>query len=348
MNPHRFVSADNRTLSTLKRVDEKGRLYYLDYLDRYHGLPFEIFQKLFLLNGKACSAFVRRNEKGEVITGRNYDMPHFDRKKEVTGVEVVVRCHGHYESLNCADAWWLKKMMRGIGVGALDDGNCDISALLLLPYFCMDGINEKGLTVSILALEVKEGEKAVYQRKKGCRKIMIAGLLRELLDNCQNIEEAIGLTRTFNLINNAGYDYHLFLSDASGKSAVFEWRYNTFTVTYNDICTNFYTAYDDHSDYCKNGVLREVFSANTDTKIKYRYGFGYSYDNFRILATELDGREKISEEEALGLLKKTARVYDCEGASYTQYSSLYNADKLRASYWVGQDYEHRYDFYIKR
>ena len=192
MNPHRYVKDRKGTLSTLKRMDEKGRLYYLDYLDKYQGLSFSLFMNAFHLTGKACSAFIRRNEKGEVITGRNYDMPHFNRKREVTGVNVIVRCHGRYESLNCADAWWLRKTARGgYDQGKLDDGITDISGLMLLPYFCMDGINEKGLTVSILALNLKEGEKAVYQRRKVRKKIMIAELLRQLLDNCQNIEESI-------------------------------------------------------------------------------------------------------------------------------------------------------------
>ncbi len=51
--------------------------------------------------------------------------------------------------------------------GALDNGKLTDVLLALTPYICVDGINEKGLSASILALDLKEGETAVFQTDEG-------------------------------------------------------------------------------------------------------------------------------------------------------------------------------------
>ena len=81
----------------------------------------------------------------------------------------------------------------------------------------MDGINEKGLSVSILALDVKEGEQAVHQSVEGKKTILYEELLRYILDSCATVKEAEELAGEYNIHNIIGNDYHLFVTDENGK-----------------------------------------------------------------------------------------------------------------------------------
>ncbi len=333
----------------IKRIDENGTLYYAEYSDDYSkGL---IRLGIGLIRGFGCSAFMTYGEDGSVLTGRNYDLAHTDRNDEVTGLNVVLRLEpeGKYKSVNMADAAWISQLGLNYEKGALDDGHTPTWPLALLPYLCMDGINEKGLSVSILALDVKDGEAPVHQREAGKKKILPVELLREMLDNCADVSEAIDLAQNCNLINILGHDYHLFVTDAEGTSVVLEWRYNTMQVVYTDAVTNFYTAFDDAEDCLVNGVLKERFVLPDEHIREYHYGYGHGYDRFAVMAdvleehmTDINTYEtRMTEDEVRALLFDLMQDYDhTELTSYTQYSTIYNNTEksLRVRVRGSEDY----------
>ena len=84
-----------------------------------------------------------RTEEGKPIYGRN-----FDYKMDMTAVLVRTAPRNGYRSIGMADAGWI-----GYGLGSLDDGKTDVSAAVGMPYLIMDGLNEKGLAVSVLKLD---------------------------------------------------------------------------------------------------------------------------------------------------------------------------------------------------
>ena len=165
-NPHDAKWLDESmiaSLDTLKRVDEEGFLYEMTWDYDYYGNP--IFKTLLSKFGQydaGCSAFTTWNETGDsFMTARNCDFKHTDSSGAYTGLNVVLHCapEGKYKSLGIADAFWLAMAGGNICAGALDDGYTDTSLAVLLPYLIVDGINEKGLTVSIVnysAIELPE------------------------------------------------------------------------------------------------------------------------------------------------------------------------------------------------
>ncbi len=355
-NPHRLIFLNRsrvRTLESLRRVDPDGLLYEMNYTaDCYKPAVVFPVQLLKLMKSGSCSCFSGRSPASSVLVGRNYDVPHKDKEGGITGLNVVFTLHprGKFRSVNFADAAWVSMLGLPYQKGALDDGKTGLSPLLLIPYLTMDGMNEKGLCASILALDLKQGEKAVYQTEKGKKKVMITMLLRYMLDSCETIQEAEDLARKYNMVNTFGYDYHLFLADASGRSAVLEWRYNSLQITETDAVTNFYVSSDDAEDSYLNGKLKERFINDLKTEKSYRFGYGHGYERFKEVARTLDSRPHengaaiLTEEESLSLLSRVSQDYTGELTSMTQYSVLYDLTQKTATVSVQQKYEDQYLF----
>lgn len=359
-NPYSSILLDRRmkeSLSTIQRIDRDGYLYHMDYLSDYYKPAVAGFFKLVytIIRKSGCSAFVAYNDNLDFIMGRNYDYPHKDKNGNITGLNVALHTapQGKFRSLAFADASWISLLGYSYHAGALDNGICNLTPLCLLPYLCVDGMNEKGLCVSILSLDLKEGEKPCRQMEAGKEKVNASVLLRYMLDGCADLEDCIELAKGCNMINTLGEDYHLFVSDHTGRSAVFEWRYDSLSITETDIVTNFYVGYDDAEDCYYGKDLKERFIRPKKTKKEYRYGYGHGYGRFRTLAEALDqrrdkrNRSRISEDDAMKLLKDVSQKYDGSLTSYTQYSVIYNAHELSADVCVGRNYRKAYSFKVK-
>lgn len=334
------------------RVDKEGKLYYTEYTGDYES-PFVTvpFSKIKPVKKTGCSAFYTQNPEGEYDTCRNYDLAHLDDSGKETGLNVIVKCSpkNGYKSLAIADA----AMFSNLGIkyykGCLDDGKTSTVLLAFLPYICVDGINEKGLVVTIHALDLKDGEEAVYQTDENKEAVIITELLRHILDNCATVEEAEALAKDRNLINTFGADFHIFVTDASGKSAVFEWRYNTLTVTYTDIITNFYVNYDDAEDCYIDGALKETYIAPDENAKGYKFGYGHGFERFKTLmkVTEEHAGENgtvMDENEMMDALQAVSQVYTGELTSLTQYSVIYHNNSPGMDICSFPDYTNTYHF----
>ena len=360
-NPHTAVWLDEamiETIESIKRVDEKGLLYKMNCVHDYYGKTIVHMLKQMGTIDAGCSAFSTYNVEGKMLTGRNYDYKHFDNKGELTGLNVVVRCapEGKYRSIGVADAYWLDAQNRTFSMGALDDGLTDLSHTVLLPYICMDGINEKGLSVSILELYLKKGEAHVNQNEEGKEKVIHTVLMRYMLDECETVDEAITMAKRYNVIKTNNSDFHIFITDRVGKAVVLEWRYNTLYITETNAVTNFYVGFDDAEDVYRKGDLVENFVKLDNTAKTYHYGYGHGYHRFTGIISALERYidyteetyvTKMTDEEARDILRGAAQNPGTEATSMTQYSVLYNAMDLSAKVWVNQNYNMQYNFVIK-
>ncbi len=342
-------------IAGVKRVDRQGSLYYMECNADYYGSVSWPIKALGLVKKGGCSAFLAKTPEGDWITGRNYDLPHKDEQGNVFGVDMVLKCSpaGKYKSLAGVDTVWLSALGIKMKPGCLDDGKTKITGLALMPYLCMDGMNEKGFTVSILALDVKKGEKPVAQNVKGRKKVIITMLVRYMLDSCATVEEAIALAKNYNLINTFGSDYHLFVTDAGGNSAALEWRHNQFRAVYTNALTNCYAGDDDAEDCIYPDGLKEKWvPLEIVPKREYHFGYGHGYERCKELVRFLDahrspvedGSSLLTPEEGRQLLGSVAQDYNGMLTSYTQYSVIYNNTRLTADYWMFQDYETKYSF----
>ena len=159
MNPHAYISDPEqvKTVESVSRVDEDGYLYHMECTYDYYRIP----QQFMAMFDAGCSAFLTRNLEGDVLFCRNYDYSHYlnnSKKNPRTGINVVVEARNpaaKYRTIGVSDAYWLDFRNGSLANGAADDGRTDLSAFVMLPYICMDGMNEKGFALSILALSVE-------------------------------------------------------------------------------------------------------------------------------------------------------------------------------------------------
>ena len=131
--------ADGSCLIRIKPMTEGGFYYWHEWAVCLGPNGNKItFEKTGLYEAKDCLA-----RKAEILFWLKAE-EYFQRNP-----------NAKYKSIGVCDAFWLDYQNGTYGNGSFDDGKTDLSAALLCPYLCMDGMNEMGLCVSIMALSVK-------------------------------------------------------------------------------------------------------------------------------------------------------------------------------------------------
>lgn len=359
-----FYVSDPDDHAGVKRLDDDGYLYFMDYTKDYYGPEvMDAMRKIGYID-PGCSVFFTHNVEGEPITCRNYDYAHrvSEEDRTVTGLNIILHCKpkGKYESIAVADAVWCGESNPLLQQGGPDKKGFDPDLLDILPYQCMDGINEKGLYVSVQRVDIKKGDQP-------CR--FPAGssmLLRYILDDCANVDEAVRKTKTGIIVPEDWQNCHFMVSDATGRSVVIESRNSVIQVIPSDICTNFYLGSDDMEDSYRNGKLREEAvkltdedpSSDYDHEYGYGYGYGHGYHRFAAILSQLEcyrDTEKseyytrMPESSALAILKSVAQnsYTSAAGISMTQYSVIYNNEKKTVEVWPFQNYARSFVFDVE-
>jgi len=245
-NPHQYV-IDSKLIESIENIKNLNNhdLYYMDYLSDYKldklmqedlggsltGLIYFINHEL--LNGElpfssfkesefACSAFAVKDNDGNRLYARNYD-----NKSDLSPFVVKTSPKNGYKSINLIDTSFV-----GLKKGYIDDKKTDLSILAAAPYLVMDGMNEKGLAMSILVVPTP----ITYQHDDNKLSLITTAAVRFILDTCQNIDEAKLALATFNMHSPIIFNstYHFLISDASGKSIVLEYIKKDAT---SEVCT---------------------------------------------------------------------------------------------------------------
>lgn len=343
--------AQMKTVQSLKDLGE-GRLYRMDYKADYRLQDFidaDLNSKEAVQGGvaemlldfssmtsslpalrPACSAFQAVTPEGEVIYGRNFDYDFAD------GASLMVRTRprGGYRSMSLVS-------MSHIGMtGAqLADGETDLSMLVAAPYAMMDGVNEKGFCISVLALT---GGDCARQYNKEKHSIMTTVLMRLLLDRAATVEEALALCRQYNFFADGEQrrvpwrdktNYHFLLSDASGRTVVLEyvredglkgkgpWVMNVIDARF---VTNFYLA-----EGWRNVIRPD--------------------ERYPVLKQRLTEKQGVlTEAEAMALLQDVCQKPSSPDDPSTQWSVVYNLTRRTATVCPAGDYSRSFTFSLRR
>ena len=260
----------------------------------------------------ACSAFQAVTPDGEVIYGRNFDYDFDD------GSAIVMRTRprGAFRSLSLVSMDHV-----GLSASALSDPRTDLSMLMAAAYAMMDGMNEKGLAVSVLALT---GGDCACQYEEGKHAVMTTVLMRLLLDRAATVDEALALCRQYNFFADGlqarlriadRTNYHFLLSDASGRTVVLEYVRDggvkgkgpwVMKVLDERCVTNFYLAEG----------WQEVIRPD---------------GRYDILRQAMSGKQAVmTESEAMSLLQAVSQKARRRGDVRTQWSVVYNLTRRTA------------------
>ncbi len=227
-------SDTSRTLQSLVKVRAISETYSTGglYLMTHYGDREELFQKE---NQKAidnpmrnqtwryCSVFSATTENS-VIMGRNWDNQNVG--------SVIVNLY--YPPKGYASISFSRAIDMGfpLNVDLEDFKSSELgNKLLLAPFYAMDGINEHGLAVSVAGVK-----QITVKPKSDKESVCITFLMRKILDQAKNVEEAVNLVEKyipFDLDKNS-LNCHLFIADSSGKSVILEYVEDQWKRIYGD------------------------------------------------------------------------------------------------------------------
>ena len=156
-----------------------------------------------------CTSFQAQKADGNGFWyGRNYD--YYKNPTMVT----ISRPKKGYASIGVSDMSHFGYSLDKLPTSFMKKVSC-----LAAVYAPVDGINEKGLCTSIMALPNQASQQATDKHDVGTTIIM-----RLWLDRCATVDEALALLETVDIRHDAtvGSGYHYMVADANGDCAVVE------------------------------------------------------------------------------------------------------------------------------
>ena len=241
------------------------------------------------ITGGGCTAFVTRNERGEIIYGRNFDFTY------APSLQVFTDPENGYASVSTVNL-----SFAGYDENHLPNGiSADSFLTLAAPYLPFDGMNEKGVAIALLAVPQAD---APNDPDKITLNTTTA--IRLVLDKAASVDEAIRLLQGYNIYFSGGIDCHYLIADAAGESAIVEYYDGAVRVVETD------------EDY----QIASNFIAYHGVNI----GEGFTeFDRYHAVEEAIvKNNNMLSDRQAVSLLAQTGVMNGAEDK--LQWSVLYN------------------------
>lgn len=293
-----------KTLISIQKIDD---VHIMTYYGDYDSLAGDINHKMIANLSKdsskvKCSIF--STNRGKALLCRNFDNPD-------CGVLI-----GKYNpSKGYSSISFSRLSDFGIPVGEVLSKVPDSIKLRMVyaPFFTPDGINEKGLAVALASVSEKE-----YEIDSSKQSIFVTCLVRKILDNASNTQDAIKICKKYNVFDSSPncISHHLMIYDKQGQSAIIEFSDGELKVIKSD------------KDWQALTNI-PVYEAPEPVKLYSCPRYNAIYDYFT------ENKRELSFELAMSLLKRI---------SYraTQWSAVYNLENLNISFCVKRNYKKVY------
>ena len=255
-----------------------------------------------------CSTLSVKKADGGYLFGRNFDWQSCD------ALVVTAYPDNGYASISTVNLDFIKQ---GAGFASyfMSDEVMSTAAL----YAPLDGMNEKGLCVSVNMIQ----DSATISQNTGKPDITTTTAIRLMLDKAASTEEALTLLRQYDLHASMNYMIHFAIADSEGNSVAVEYINDEMIVIETPILTNFYLAEGD-----KNGI-----------------GTQQSHTRFEILAKTLEENSDMTVPEVRDTLDSVSKDNFNEYES-TEWSIIFDQSALSAIYYHRENYETGYFFQL--
>ena len=280
---------------------DQGVLQFLaeTVLTNYYGLQ---------MGGDAfgCSTISVANADGGYLFGRNFDWQICD------ALVVLAYPEDGYASISTVNLDFIKQGAGSAG-NFLTNDMISIAAL----YAPLDGMNEKGLCVSVNMIQ----DGATIKQNTDKPDITTTTAIRLMLDKASTTQEALALLEQYDLHASMNYMIHFAITDNTGDSVAVEYVDNKMIVTETPILTNFYLAEGE----------------------KFGIGTQQSHTRFDILAKTLEENSSMTALEVRDALDSVSKGNFGEFES-TEWSVVFDQSALTAIYYHRENYEVDYSF----
>ena len=276
-----------------------------------------------------CTSFQAAKADGDGFWfGRNYD--YFKNPTLVT----VSHPKKGYASIAVSDMSHFGYSLEKLPVSFGAKLNC-----LAAIYAPVDGVNEKGLCTSIMALPKQASQQDTPKHDVGTTIIM-----RLWLDRCATVREALDLLGTVDVRHDAavGSGYHYMVADATGDCAVVEfdkedgWKTmivrkregaNSMLVTNHLLSEKYYTTEPDPA----------VGNPHSKSWWRYETAGAYLQEHGGVLTLD-------EAQQCLSLVHWKDLVWDNGTVEDTQYSNVYDQKSVTLYLRNWNDYETTHKF----
>lgn len=260
---------------------------------------------LTFLNGWfGCSTIQARNAQNEVLFGRNFDWQTSD------ALIVQSKPVDAYASIATVNLDFIQQGA-SLPMDRLDD---DVLARIAM-YVPLDGINEKGLAVSVNMIQ----DRSVIAQTGGTQHLTTTTAIRMLLNKAANVDEAVAMLKEYDMHSSLGMMVHFAIADALGNSVVVEYVNNEMSVIETPVVTNFYHTQSDKKDI----------------------GTAQSHQRYDILMELLNTNATLEMEQLRDALDSVSKDNFGEFES-TEWSIVYNLETLEVQYYHREQYDQRY------
>lgn len=287
-----------------------------------------IFQK----TGFGCSTLAVKSPEGEALFGRNFDWENCEAMIVLSNPPrgAVSPPHGgsaeRYASISTVNMNFIRSGYRE-GYGQLPE---HVRTLLAL-YALLDGMNEKGLGVSVNMIQ----DSAAINQDTGKPDVTTTTAIRLLLDQAASVDEALALLKQYDMHSSMGMMVHFALADRSGRSVVVEYINNEMVVTDTPVVTNFYLA---------EGEKQGIGTAQSHTRYEILMNVLSEHNAIGVEQVR-DALDSVSKDN-FGDAESPPHIRSAESFESTEWSIVFNLNSGTAHYYHRENYGNSYTFSI--
>ena len=251
-----------------------------------------------------CSTISVKSPDDEQLFGRNFDW------NKCNALIVQSEPDNGYSSVSTVNTDFIS----GADISSLPDKT---QALISL-YAPLDGMNEKGLCVSVNMIS---DYSSTINQETDKPDITTTTVIRLLLNQAENVDDAVRLLESYDIHASMGVMVHFAIADADGKSIAVEFVDNKMSVIDTRVLTNFY-----------------LTEGN-----KYGIGTEQSHERFERLTDTLGKNPQMTEDEVKNVLDSVSKD-NFSGFESTEWSIVFNQTKKTATYYHRENYDKYWTF----
>lgn len=258
---------------------------------------------LFGGNPFGCSTLSVPAESQGYLFGRNFDW------ENCNALIISANPENGYASVSTVNTDFIQA--GGLDISRLPD---QIQAIVGL-YAPLDGMNEKGLAVSVNMIQDSDTINQDTEKPD----LTTTTAVRLLLDQASTVQEATDLLQQYDLHASMGMMVHFAIADAEGNSVTVEYIGNEMSVIETPVATNFYLTEGE----------------------KYGIGTEQSHERYDILMDTLHEKTSMTEADVRDVLDSVSKHNFWEFES-TEWSIVMNQERKELVYFHRENYEHGY------
>jgi len=302
------------TLASLQQIDDfpiYTMTYFGPYVESAELVSETDAAEFVTTSGWGCSLFAALGDLEKPLFGRNFD---WDRSPLlITFLEPI---EGYRSAISVDLAYLFSEN----DVRKLESLSADkLLPLLDVPWLPFDGMNERGLVIGMAAIDNGCG----YSTDPGKRGVNHVSLMRELIEACATVDEAVAFFENVNpLSGRSGMCLHFLVADRTPSAALIEYRNGTMYV--------YRSTETEPWQLATNFPLALVSGSSA--------GRCWRYDRMAQALSDRNG--SLSPLEAMDLLQKVA-------TQTTQWSIVYDLSDLTMDVCPGGDFSRLYRFSLE-